>query len=156
MTNQRGDAILSGGGAGRPSSYDGGLPAGAQATVLPVDLSFDDALLGPQQIGAVVSPAGGETEDALVNNRSSHTTTLSAPPVETTTPVTAPATAPVTAPAAAPAAATSVTAAAATPPAVLPFTGVGTAERTALGVLLVLAGIGLLLAGRARPALRTA
>jgi uncharacterized repeat protein (TIGR01451 family) len=124
-------------------TYDGELPAGAQATVLPIDLSFDDALLGPQQIGAVVSPAEGESEDALANNRSSRTTTLSAPPVETT------------APAAAPAAATPVTAAAATPPAVLPFTGVGTAGRTALGVPLLLAGIGLLLAGRARPALRT-
>jgi len=155
-------------------TYDGELPAGEQA-VLPVELSFDASLLGPQQIGAVVSPAEDEPEDALANNRFSRTTTLSAPPVETTTPVTAPATAPVTAPAAAtpvtapaaapvtapaaapvaaPAAATPVTAAAATPPAVLPFTGVGTAERTALGVLLLLAGIGLLLAGRARPALR--
>ncbi|MDQ3611564.1 MAG: DUF11 domain-containing protein, partial [Actinomycetota bacterium] len=86
-------------------TYDGELAAGEQATVLPVELSFDAALLGPQQIGAVASPAGGEAEEALVNNRSSRTTTLSAPPVETTTPVTAPVTAPVSAPAAAPIAA---------------------------------------------------
>lgn len=147
-------------------TYGGELAPGEQAAALAVTLSFAAGREEPLEIGAAVTPAEAEPEAALANNRSTRTTTLSAPPAAS---VTTPAAVPVTAPAAAPAAAAPapaaaavkvsparVTAAAATPPATLPFTGVGTTERTGLGVLLVLAGIGLLLAGRARPALRTA